>query len=275
MDPRQQAGLVALQGIIWGMAGGFFGVVFLAVQGQTAASGVTFWQLPLAGAAAGAMVAAFYSAKRVALIGELAGAVTGTTYLMTVASLPESGWPVLGACALAGLAIGALASAIYDHREGALLVALLGLAAGAIAGLLAAVAVLAVPGLNGVFGLALLSAPVTGGLFTLATLRYADRVRVPLPQWFSVGIVASGVAALVGAGLWALAATIDPALDPALVAAINGTMGQLPEAFGGGMIGGALGGAALELLSLRQRERSASRTTPATRPAPALTTSLG
>ncbi len=273
MDPRQQAGLVALQGIIWGMAGGFFGVVFLAVQGHSAASGITFWQLPLAGAAAGALVAAFYSAKRVALIGELAGAVTGTAYLMSVASLPDSGWPVLGACALAGLAIGAVASAMYDHREGALLVALLGLAAGAVAGLVAAVVVLALPGLNGVFGLALLAAPVTGGLFTLATLHYAERVRVPLPQWFSVGIVAGGVAALVGAGLWALAATLDPTLDPAVIAAINGTMTQLPEAFAGGMLGGALGGVALELLSLRQRERAASRTLPHGQPAPALTTS--
>jgi ethanolamine transporter EutH len=121
--------------------------------------------------------------------------------------------------------------------------------------------------------MALLAAPVTGGLFTLATLRYAERVRVPLPQWFSVGVVAGGVAALVGAGLWALAATLDPTLDRAVITAINDTMGQLPEAFAGGMLGGGLGGVALELLSLRQRERAASRTLPPAQPAPALTPS--
>jgi hypothetical protein len=84
--------------------------------------------------------------------------------------------------------------------------------------------------------------------------------------------VAGGVAALVGAGLWALAATLDPTLDRAVIAAINGTMGQLPEAFAGGMLGGALGGVGLELLSLRQRERAESRTLTQAQATPALTT---
>jgi hypothetical protein len=252
--------MVALQGLIWGIAGGFFGVVFVAAQGCLAAAGVTLWQLPLAGAAGGAMVAAFYSAKRVALIGEVAGAIAGTVYLMTVPVTPDHGWGVVWVCALAGLHVGALASVIYEHREDALLVALFGLVAGGMAGLVAALGVhLLPPGPVSLFGLALVCAPLTGGLFTLATLRWTDRVPVRVPQWLSVGLVVSGVAGLVGGGLWALAATLEPSIDPGLVASIQAVLGQLPQAFAGGLCGAAIGGVGFELVSLRRLEHVADR----------------
>ena len=91
-------------------------------------------QMPLAAAVAGTVVATFYSAMRVVLVGALAGATTSLVCL-TVASSPLTPWQVMALCGSVGLALGIPASAFLERRRGALVVAGAGLTTGAIAGL--------------------------------------------------------------------------------------------------------------------------------------------
>jgi hypothetical protein len=251
MELHRIAGLLLLRGIIWGIAGGLFGVVLLATQGHLDVVAVGIWPLPLATAVAGAVVGAFYSAKRVAIVGASVGSVAGIAYLITASSTPPGGLPVLGVCALAGLVAGGFsASALYEHREGALLVAVAGFLAGSVAGLFATVLLVLTAAVMGPFGLALLTAPLTGTLFIIGTLWLGAGLRVPLPQWLSVGLVSSGISGVVGLGLWALAATLTNGVEPAIVTTINETIDHVPQAFAGGLLGAAVAGMILEALSV-------------------------
>jgi hypothetical protein len=257
MDLKGKAALVVLRGIIWSMAGGLFGAVFLGVLGHLEAIGRGVWQIPVAAAVAGAFVGAFYSAKRVALVGASVGSFASIGFLMAAAAPPRTGLPVLLVSALAGLLVGGLASSMYERREAALLVAVAGLVAGAVAGLCAVgLGALGVP-VDRPFVQTLILVPITGTLFVAATLSPTTDLKVPLPQWLSVGIVASGIAGLVGLGLWAFSATLGAEVDPKLAERINATLGLVPGAAGGGMVGGAIGGMLLQLLTLRWLEATA------------------
>jgi len=251
MDLKNKAALVLLRGIIWGMAGGLFGVVFLGVLGHAEAVGQgALWQLPAAASAAGAFVGAFYSAKRVALVGATVGSLASIAYLVSAPVPPATGLPVFGVSALAGLAVGGLASVMYEHREAALLVAVAGLAAGALAGLVALGLAPIGMALDRPFSQALIMVPVTGTLFVFLTLSSGETPRVRLPQWLSVGMVAAGIAGIVGLGLWAFSATLATGMNPEVVDLIHATLDKVPGAFAGGMLGGAVGGMVLEILTL-------------------------
>ena len=250
-DLKRKAGLVLLRGLIWGIAGGFFGVVFLSILGHFQHGGGGHWQVPLAAAIAGAVVGAFYSAKRVANIGAITGSLTGVGYLIFSFPTTPEPWAMLAACGLVGFLVGALASGAYQSKRAALLIALAGFAAGAFAGGLAEIMAALASGLDRVFVLALVMAPATGILFAFAMSQFNDGVRLELPLWLNVGAVAAGIAGVVGVGLWALSATLSIDLDPVRQAAITSTIQHLPYAFSGGLLGGALVGALLELAGVR------------------------
>jgi hypothetical protein len=250
MDVRRRAGLVALRAVIWGIAGGLFGVIFLGVLSHLGRGGVDLWYVGLAAAISGAVVGSFYSAKRVALVGAFVGSFAGVTYL-TVLGTPDRAWPVLAVAGGLGLVGGALTSRLYGHKHEALLVAASGLVAGAIAGL----AVVALAWLLGMprsaFGFSLLLAPSTGALFAYTLLRAKEVVSLPVPEWIGVGPVAAVVAAVVSAGMWTLSANLGYTSDPQALAITQAILAELPGAFVGGLLGGAVAGAVLELLNVR------------------------
>jgi hypothetical protein len=249
MISKRTAGLVVLRASIWGIAGAFYGVVFVVTLTHLASGELRLVQVVVAAGVAGAVIGAFYSARRVALVGGIAGALAGLVYLTTIET-PERVWPVLGCAAGLGLAGGMVASRFLHYTHAALTVAATGLAAGAVAGLLA-VALAALTGVPaGAFGFALLMAPVTGVLFTFVLLRLGAR-GVPVPPWLNVGPVAAIVAGVVGVGLWTLAADLGYTPDADLRATIGAILAKLPAAFGGGLLGGALAGGGLELLGVR------------------------
>ncbi len=248
---KHKAALVLLRGLIWGIAGGFFGVVFLATLGHLVHADQGHWQIPAAAAIAGAVVGAFYSAKRVANVGAIAGSLAGVGYLIFSHPDTPEPWAVLGVCALAGFVAGALASGVFGGRRGALLIALAGLVAGAAAGVIAELMTALASSLDRMFLLAFVMAPATGVLFAATTIQFHRKVRLDLPAWLNVGIVAAGIASVVGVGLWVLSATLSLDLAPAHHAAITATIRELPSAFSGGLVGGALVGAALEFLGVR------------------------
>jgi hypothetical protein len=248
MGSKRTAGMVLLRAVIWGIAGAFYGVVFVVTLVHLSIEGLGVFQVVAAAAVAGAVIGAFYSARRVALVGGIAGGLTGLVYLTTIAT-PERVWPVLGWAAGVGLVGGILASRYLRYTHAALTVAATGLGSGAAAGLLA-VGMGALTGVpSGAFGFVVVTVPVTGVLFTHVLLRLGPR-GLPVPPWLNVGPVAAIVAGVVGVGLWTLAADLGYTPDDTLRATISAVLAQLPAAFGGGLLGGAVAGAALELLGV-------------------------
>lgn len=160
-------------------------------------------------------------------------------------------WAVLGACAAAGFGAGALTSGVFGSRPGALLIVLAGFVAGAADGAIAELMAALGSGLDRMFLLALVMVPATGVLFAATTIQFHRRVRLDLPAWINVEVVAAGIASVVGGGLWVLSATLSLDLAPARHAAITATIRELPGAFSGGLVGGALVGASLEFLGVR------------------------
>ena len=248
MDFREKARRVLLRAVIWGMAGGFFGVGFVAFRHYLDFRGEAGWHPIAAAAVSGALVAAFYSAKTVALLGAAAGSIVATIYLVVADPFPL-GLRVAGACAAAGLVTGALASIFYEHERGALPMAAIGSVAGVFAGVVVALLAAYSAGV-GDFLQALLAAGGTGGLFALSVAALAGRVEAIVPHRVSVALVSAGVAAGAGSGLWTLAGTLELQLDPHIREALDGVVNRTPYALLGGMIGGAIAGALLEFFGV-------------------------
>lgn len=244
-----KVGFVLLGAIIWGIAGGFFGIVYLAFLKHLQQAGPAVWQIPLAAAVAGAVVSTFYSAMRVALVGALAGATTSLVCL-TVAPSPLTPWQVMALCGLVGLALGMPASAFLERRRGALVVAGAGLTTGAMAGICVSILAKLGPYWSGAGWAVFIMVPMTGLLFTVLTLALGPRVKAIIPRWFGVCLACAVMASVVGVSLWALAASFRLDVDPQLRIALQAMFAQIPEAVLGGIVGGALGGSLLELLHL-------------------------
>jgi hypothetical protein len=249
-EVRRKGGLVLVSSIIWALAGGLFGLVFIATLRYLEQGGPEPWQVVLATALAGAFVAAFYSAKRVAVLGAAAGSITSLVYLVRAAAFP-SDWRMLALCAAVGLLAGATASVVYEYRRGALLAAVAGLLAGAAVGLAAAQVTALTGTLARPWLLCALLVPATGGLFTWLSAALGPRIETPVPQWVGVGLVAGGMAAVAGTGLWALAAPLAREIDPALLRAVSAMLAEVPGSVTGGALGGAVGGALVELIDGR------------------------
>jgi hypothetical protein len=247
---RRKGGMVLVSSVIWALAGGLFGLVFVATLRYLEHQDAGPWQVMLAAALAGAFVAAFYSAKRVAVLGAAAGSFASLVYLVQAPTLPDD-WRVLVLCGAVGVLAGAFASVLYERRQGVLLVAVAGLLAGAFTGLAAGEVARVAGGVAPPWLLAALLVPATGGLFTGLSVALGPRVETPVPQWIGVGLVAGGMAAVAGLGLWVLAAPLAYPVDPALLAALSAMLAEVPGSFAGGAAGGAVGGALVELVDGR------------------------
>lgn len=244
MEISEKARRILLRAVIWGMAGGFYGVGYVALRHYLDRGGAAAWHGILAAAVSGALVAAFYSAKTVALLGAAAGSIVATAYLVAADPFP-AGLPVAGASAVGGLVIGGLMSMFYEHERGALAMAGVGAAAGLAAGTVIALVTALTAG-AGDFLQALLGAGITGGLFAVSVSALQGQPGATVPHWLNVALVAAGVAAGAGSGLWALAGTLELNLDPQVREALDAVVNRTPFALLGGMLGGALAGALLE-----------------------------
>ena len=247
---RRTAGLVVLRGAIWGVAGAFFGVLLLGVSVHLRELPLGPWRLALSAAIAGAVIGAFYSAKRVAISGAAAGSVAGLVYLMAIGT-PAEPWPVGLLAAALGLVGGTLVSQLFGHKQDAILVAASGLLGGGAAGFGVVLLSLLTGMPSTAFGFALLLAPLTGAAFTYLMVRVAPRFAGHIPRSLSVGPVAAIVAAVVGIGLWNLSTNLGYSVNPSAQETTEMLFALLPQAFLGGLLGGTVAGAVLELMNVR------------------------
>ncbi|MBN2887074.1 MAG: spermidine synthase [Chromatiaceae bacterium] len=241
--------------VIWGFAGGLFGALFAALQALLAVLGFSastpFW---MAVVVAAMTTSAFYSAMPVALVGSMAGILAAIAALILGgAQLSLLAMTVL-TCA-AGVVAGGFQAWVSRAGARPLAEALTGV----LAGLLAAALLLLMPGLDprtlGTFLLSALVVALVGALFQLAERWLVARALSGLPALLSAPLVAGAIAAVVGASVWMLVGSSDPALDVASRTAIERIFDEVPLGFLGGMLGGVLTGLALELLGFRLEDQ--------------------
>jgi len=241
--------------VIWGFAGGLFGALFAALQQLLVVLGFSAW-MPfwLAVVAAAMTTSAFYSAMPVALVGAMAG------ILASIAALILGGQQVslmVMVALAAGVGVVAGGFQAWVSRVGSrpLAEALTGV----LAGLLAVALIRLIPGLGpqvlGTFLLSALVVALVGALFQLAERWLVARALCGLPALISAPLVAGAIAAVVGASVWILVGSADPALDAAARTAIERIFDEVPLGFLGGMLGGVLTGLVLELLGFRLEDQ--------------------
>jgi len=236
-QPLQRKSDVLIYAIIWGLVGAIFGGLYIGFVNMLAPLQMGDLAVVPAAALAGAVGAAFYGSFQIAIIGTLAGAVSGISYQVVADNLHA------GEMALVSLVAGVVAGYLYGYRHeavsGALMKSLTGLLAGTLAGGVAWLLTQAGLSLNGFLSAALL-VPVTGTFYIYGVYRLVSRMdcRIPLPL---VGSLVAGVLSVLVAGsIWTVheAVTQGYLLPAAAPTDVLGVMGAIL----GGTLGGLLTG---------------------------------
>ena len=243
--------MILLSALIWALAGGVFGALFSGMDVAFASllEGPRLGTV-LAAALAGTITAAFFGAMPVALLGTLVGVLVGIGYLMLPPD-PSSPLPLLAVALLGGLAAGGFLPRHALLRSRPLGQALSGLVAGAIAGPV----ILYARGLGDPWTQTAVSAAVAVaavgllyvGVARLLVRRWPDRLALRLGG----PLVAGVVAAAVSVGIWLIGATTGAVVDDQTVAHIHAVLRQTQPGFIGAALGGAAGGALLEVFGIR------------------------
>lgn len=225
-----------IHAIIWGFVGAIFGGLYIGFTGMLVPLALGGLVVIPAAAFAGAVGAAFYGSFQVAIIGTLAGSVSGIAYQVIAADTLQIGEMALVSL-LTGITAGYLYGNTHDAVSGALMKALTGLVAGTLSGgLIWAITDLGLS-LNS-FMAAVLLVPVTGTFYIYGVYRLVSRMacRVPLSL---VGSLVAGVLSVVVAGsIW----TVHEAVLQSYQASAFGPEPVAVKQVMGAIMGGALGG---------------------------------
>jgi hypothetical protein len=240
--------------VLWGLAGALFGSLFAGLYRGLAALGLHGWQ-PLVFAAVGAAgtTSAFYSAMPVALVGAMAGVLASIGYLMTGAFRVQLGLITMIA-GTAGIVAGGFYAWMAPGGGRSLAQTSTGLIAGLIAGSLLWI------GLN-LYGEAVAMVVMAAGvvalvgtIFQLAQKRVVAAMSGRVPRALSAALVAGLIAAVVGAAVWTVVGSAAWSPDLATKSAIEQIVTEVPSGFLGGMAGGAITGALLEMVGIHLEE---------------------
>lgn len=227
-----------------------------AVLQQLLSPALSGYATVLAAAVAGAIGAAFYGARHLALAASLIGVLCATLLLITVGHQVQS-WQVAALAATLGLAAGVAVD--FPHRctvnMGRKFV--VGGAVGAFSG-----AILFGVDLFTGFSLPMAAAvaflvSVTGVLYVTVLDLWRDRSGRGRPRYCSLteGIVIAVIAIFVASSLAAFAGIFAEGPRGALTQALIMSAEQLPFAFLGGMTAGAVTGGLLELFEFAWVDR--------------------
>jgi hypothetical protein len=238
---------VSVTTIVWALAGGIFGAIYTGLYQVLLALGLDGWQALVVGGAIAAMTtAAFYGSMPVALIGAMAGMLGSIGALMVVGTsvdLPV----IIGVCAVTGLVVGLFHSWVLPSNAGPLGVILTGLAAGSGAGALMAwfltLGLIARPA--GPFVIAAGIVALVGSLFQLTRPHILRACFAWMPRAAGTPMVAALIAAVVGAAVGIMSGS-----GLSIAGEAYHLFGEVPTGFVGGMVGGAITGALLELLGV-------------------------
>ncbi len=250
LSPR----LILIRAVIWGIIGLVYAPLFIGLSALLDALGFGWGTYILAAAVAGGAGALLYSAREVALVGTGIGLVVGAGLLIAAPAWGSFEIAVLGATALAALIA---ASPAFPSRCGrhAPAKALAGVAAGALGGTVLAIAEPCHPSPFSCFAVLAFLTSVNGVLYVAGAPRMVGVLTARLAHSRRCNLVESVVVALLaglGAGsIWVMAGPLlhDPA--PWLVPVGEQLYAKLPYGLLGGIFGGAVAGALLQLFGFR------------------------
>jgi len=239
--------MIFLRGLIWSLVGFIYAPLFAGLHVVFHAMGLAHWGLVPAAALSGAVGAAFYGARQVALAGTAVGVLVASTILLCVpGTIPL--WQVMLPSAVTGAALGGIVR--FPDRCSLKVPGktLAGLATGTACGILLAVAEPLHPREFHIFGtLAFLTA--VNGVLYVATVNWwlgLTRLNRGQPCNLIEALVIAVLAALSAAGIWSVAGPLVGAVDHVARGMLEIIHEQVPMAIAGGMLGGAVAGALLE-----------------------------
>ncbi|AGA90486.1 hypothetical protein Thimo_1709 [Thioflavicoccus mobilis 8321] len=244
---------IFLRALIWSLFGVVYAPLFTGLNIGCHALGAEGFAFVPAAAVAGAVGAAFYGAREVALIATAIG--------LTVATVVFFVWPgalnvveVASVAGLSGMLLGILVRFPDRCSRGVPGKAMAGLAAGALCGV---ALMLAEPHHAEHFqigGILAFLVSVNGILY-VASVRWWVRIMTPRRSSRYCNLIESvviGILAACAAGaLWLVVGPLFGLLDTSEIAVSNALQRDVPAAVMGGLIGGAVGGALLEAFRFR------------------------
>lgn len=236
-----------IRALLWALIGAIYAPLFVVLEALLAPM-LGVFALVGAAACAGAIGAAYYSARQVALAASLIGALA-TLFVLILFHDQALFWQAALLCGVLGLATGLLVDfpsrCTANVPAKALVGALSGVASGAV---LSALALFGL-GLSSVVAVAFLVS--VNGVIYVASVRWAVTAAGGLPQrWCPVaeGLVIGLVAIIVGGSVWTFASTLSGYDQPGLfLQVIETTSSGLPVAAAAGLAAGSVTGALLEL----------------------------
>jgi hypothetical protein len=247
---KNKVAAISITAVVWALAGGLFGAIFTGLHQVLLALGLHGWQpLVVGGAIAAMTTSAFYGSMPVALIGAMAG------MLGSIGTLMVGGQPVVlpviaGVCALTGLVVGLFHSWVLPGNARPLGVILTGLLAGTVAGALMAWALGLVGQPVGPFAIAAGIVALVGGLFQLTRPHILRGCFAWLPEGLGTPVVAGVLAAVVGAAVGVMTGIGGSEPGQSFADGIQQIFAAMPMGFLGGMVGGAITGAILEMVGV-------------------------
>ena len=238
---------VVVRSMIWGIVSGIFGAFFVGFREALVSFGAGDTAVIPAAALAGSVGAAFYGSLRVALLGTLSGLAAGIAYFF-ITDTPEYGQLALISGVL-GLGVGFIYGLLNPSVSGALMKALTGLTAGALAGSLLWLLIdlgfaLGDPVVSG------LLAPLTGVFYVIGIFQVVDRLECKLPLPLVGALVACVLSIIFAGSIWVVHNALLEAVDAATIQNQNGSLTAILGCVTCAIIGGAIAGGSFSLLGL-------------------------
>lgn len=236
-----------VRSILWALVGAIYAPLFVVLQALLAPhlGGLAF---AAAATGAGAVGAAYYSARQAALVASLIG-VVATLFVLIAFHDQASFWHAAVTCGALGVMIGLRVE--FPSRCTANVVgkSLLGGLSGALSGGLLSLMALSGVGLSPVVAVAFLVS-VNGVVYVASVRRVVGATGMLSRRWCPIaeGVLIGVIAVIVGASIWTFAMSLS-AFDRAgpLLHVVEGAASGLPLAVGVGIAAGAITGMLLEL----------------------------
>jgi hypothetical protein len=249
-ESPHRLGMVLIRAVVWGMIGLVYTPLFLGLTALMTGAGLERGAYVAAAALAGAAGAALYGGREVAILGTGIGVGVGWLSLLLGAQLIGFGGTAVAAAAVAG-AVGL--SPIFSarcarHVPGKVLAGLVG---GALCGAVLAIAEPLHPRPFSIFAVLAFLVSVNGVLYVSTVGRWVGLTRrlgartglcVPMEA-----LVIAVLAGLTAGSVWVMVGPLFGPTPGLIHEAGNLVYGHLPMALLGGIFGGALAGALLEL----------------------------
>lgn len=230
---------IFVRAIIWAFVGSIFGGLYIGFISMLESLELGHLVIVPAAAFAGAVGAAFYGSFQVAIIGTLAGSVSGIGYMVAAENLQMNELAIVSL--FAGVVAGFLYGNTHNAVSGALMKALTGLIAGTIAGLTLWLITLGGFAPNSYVTGAFL-VPITGALYIVGILSIISNLQCKLPLPLVGAVVAGALSVVVAGSIWSVNEAVLTSYEVTAVANSQIDFTQIIGSVLGGATGGLIAG---------------------------------